>query len=63
MVILPEAMRNVYGMSNYESNHYKVPAGEIYKFPNAKLFIKRLLKSLHMFVEDSTSVKGFFTFV
>ena len=33
--------------------------GEIYEFPNAKLFIKRFLKILHMSLEDNTSVKGF----
>ena len=41
MVILPVAMRNVCGMDNYKWNHYKLPTGEIYEFPNTKLFIKR----------------------
>ena len=59
MVILPEAIIDVYGTDDYEWNHHELPTGEIYEFPNAKLFIKRFLKSLHMFVEENTSVKGF----
>ena len=31
-VILPEAMRNVYGTDNYEWDHYKLPAGEFTNF-------------------------------
>ena len=57
MVILPEAIIDVYGTDDYEWNHHELPTGEIYEFPNAKLFIKRFLKSLHMSVEDNTSVK------
>ena len=41
MVILLEAMRNVYGADNYEWNHYKLPAGEIYEFPKVKNYILR----------------------
>ena len=37
MVILPEATKNVYGLDDYEWNHYRLPTGEIYEFPNAKL--------------------------
>ena len=40
MVILHEAMRNVYCTDDYGWNHYKLPTGEIYEFLNAKLFIK-----------------------
>ena len=44
MVILLEAMRNVYGADDYEWNHYKLPAGEIYEFPKVKNYLLRSFK-------------------
>ena len=63
MVILAEAMRNVYRTDDYKWNHHNLPTEEIYEFSNEKLFIKRFLKSLRMSVEDNTSVKGFLPFL
>ena len=58
-VEIPDDMRSVYSTDNYEWNHYKLPTGNIYEFPNEKHFMKRFQSSLRMATKDNESVKGF----
>ena len=45
-IIIPERMQDFYGTDNYEWNHYKLPEGEVYKFPRVNKYMKLFLKTL-----------------
>ena len=40
-IVTPERMSEFYGTDDYEWNHYKLPTGNVYEFPNDKFFIKK----------------------
>ena len=56
---MPDDMRVIFGTDEYEWNHYKLPTGSIYEFPNEKHFMKRFHSSLLMATKDNESVNGF----
>ena len=55
-IIIPERMRSFYGTDDYEWNHYKLPEGEVYKFPKVGNYMKLFLDSLFMTTKDNASI-------
>ena len=60
-IIIPERMRSFHGTDNYEWNHYKLPEGEVYKFPRVEKYMKLFLDSLFMAIKDNASINKFLT--
>ena len=55
-IIIPERMRSFYGTDDYEWIHYKLPEGEVYKFPKVENYMKLFLDSPFMTTRDNPSI-------
>ena len=58
-IIIPERTRFFYGIDNYEWDHYKLPEGEVYKFPKVKKYMKLFLDSLLTATKGNASISMF----
>ena len=58
-IIIPEAMRSVYGTDKNEWNHYKPPTSEVFDFPKKEVFMRRFLDTLFMATKDNKCVNSF----
>ena len=55
-IMISERMRSFCGTDDYEWNHYKLPEGEVYKFPKVEKYMKLFLDSLFMTTKDNASI-------
>ena len=58
-IVIPEAMRQLYGTDNYEWNHYKLRKGEICDFSRDRSFLQNFLHSIYISSGGNVSVNLF----